>query len=116
MQQAAAPVLHLRDMNPFVGTTFGDWPRRHGLLASIPRQLAPAPLHQPLAGTSAFGMSGVNAHAIFEWTEAAQEGLTPSAGGEKFWERVGGGGPLQIGQVLPENMSALPHNGCHPGS
>ncbi|KFM27283.1 Erythronolide synthase, modules 1 and 2 [Auxenochlorella protothecoides] len=79
--KAAAPVLHLRDMNPFVGTTFGDWPRRHGLLASIPRQLAPAPLHQPLAGTSAFGMSGVNAHAIFEWTEAAQEGLTPSAGG-----------------------------------
>ena len=39
-QRAAAPVNGLRSMNPYVGSTLADW-RAKGLIAQVPRQLAP---------------------------------------------------------------------------
>ncbi len=72
--QAAAPVLHLRAINPYVEASLSDWGRSQGSFGARPlRQLAPALLHSPvtgrggeqqLAGTSSFGMSGVNAHMV----------------------------------------------------
>ena len=38
---AAAPVLHLRELNPYVAATAEDWAYRGLLSASIPRQSGP---------------------------------------------------------------------------
>ena len=71
-QQHQAPIVNLRDVNPYVNAAFSDWRSRHGLIAAPSRQLMPAGTCAPggsnqrtaLAGTSSFGMSGVNAHAL----------------------------------------------------
>jgi acyl transferase domain-containing protein len=63
-------VLHLRNMNPHVGSAIRDWghsPRGTKSLAYLPRQVGPNPGHSHSAmlfGTSSFGMSGVNAHML----------------------------------------------------
>lgn len=77
--QGCAPILHLRTINPYVESTFADWRKAHALAANASRQGAPLPLLGPgdnssLAGTSSFGMSGVNAHALLE---AASEVTQP---------------------------------------
>ncbi len=66
-------MLHLRNINPYVESTFGDWSKSHCLVAHVARTAAPLTLtastpsaEPPLTGTSSFGMSGVNAHALFE--------------------------------------------------
>lgn len=71
--QAAAPIMHLRNTNPYVESSFGDWQKAHCLAPRAPRAAGPLPLTAaadpelgPLAGTSSFGMSGVNAHGLFE--------------------------------------------------
>lgn len=66
---ASAPVKHLRTVNPYVAAALSDWRRHCSLSASMPRQCAPAVTasaaeRAPVAGTSSFGMSGVNAHAL----------------------------------------------------
>ncbi len=72
---AHAPVLHLSTVNPYIDSTLGDWHKKHGLAAAVPRQAGPAPqlasapgaaaAASPAAvGTSSFGMSGVNAHVL----------------------------------------------------
>ena len=61
--------MNLRNVNPYVESAFADWQKAHRLLPSTGREAAPLPLagaQPPLAGTSSFGMSGVNAHALFE--------------------------------------------------
>jgi hypothetical protein len=72
-QQQQAPIACLRQLNPYVGAALADWRARHGMAVCLPRQpaaLATAGSSQggggstQLAGTSSFGMSGVNAHAV----------------------------------------------------
>ncbi len=67
---ASAPVKHLRTINPYVAAALSDWRRHCGLRASVPLQPGPAVAAasaeegSAVAGTSSFGMSGVNAHAL----------------------------------------------------
>jgi acyl transferase domain-containing protein/acyl carrier protein len=61
-QQVSAPIVNLRALNPYVQ------PSLLNNAAHVPRQAAPTivqNLQSCVAGTSSFGMSGVNAHAIF---------------------------------------------------
>lgn len=76
--QGCTPILHLRSINPYVESTFADWRKAHHLAANAGRQAAPLPLpgaadSPPLAGTSSFGMSGVNACALLEAASAAEQ-------------------------------------------
>ncbi len=60
--------MNLRNTNPYVASTLGDWQKGGaGLTAHVPRTAAPSAAAgaQTAAGTSSFGMSGVNAHALF---------------------------------------------------
>ena len=76
-QQTCTPVLNLRSINPYVQAALADWTANGKLSPMAPRQLMPGSnlsCHdsslpgmrqgQPAAGTSSFGMSGVNAHLI----------------------------------------------------
>lgn len=66
LNTASAPgVMHLRTPNTYVEAALADWQKRHARLAHVPRQLAPGQQHSGgLAGSSSFGMSGVNAHVL----------------------------------------------------
>lgn len=64
---ALPPITNLRDVNPYVSAALDDWQSRHGMTAVLPRQpgpLACAASQSGVAGTSSFGMSGVNAHML----------------------------------------------------
>ena len=77
LNKAGAPILHLRNMNPYVESTFADLKSFHQLIPAIPRASAPllGALGEQLSGTSSFGMSGVNAHALFEAVDAADSAI-----------------------------------------
>ena len=57
-----APIMHLRNMNPYVEAALGDWQNHSHIAATVPRQKQGGDEAALLAGTSSFGMSGVNAH------------------------------------------------------
>ena len=66
LHQATAPgVMHLRQMNPYVESALAGW-ARHGPRCSpmVPRQSSGACYPGAVAGSSSFGMSGVNAHML----------------------------------------------------
>lgn len=94
--QGCAPILHLRSINPYVESTFADWRKAHHLAAIAGRQAAPLPLpgaagSPSLAGTSSFGMSGVNAHALLEAASAAEQpsdAETPALHRQRHWALV----------------------------
>lgn len=80
-QQALPPVVNLREMNSYVSAALGGFDTAGG--AAVPRQAGPATSADTrsssagvLAGTSSFGMSGVNAHMLLSasgpvWAEGA---------------------------------------------
>ena len=69
-KHAAAPVVNLRTLNPYVDSSLDAASFKRA--AFVPRQCAPGQSVSPMAGTSSFGMSGVNAHAIL--TNGVQSG------------------------------------------
>ena len=64
-QHAAPAIMHLRGMNPYVQAALGDWEAASNRALLLPRQLAGGPT-AGVAGTSSFGMSGVNAHMLVD--------------------------------------------------
>lgn len=63
--------MNLRSLNPFVASSFVDWNKKNSLQAHAPRVRGPLPgfkttTKSECSGASSFGMSGVNAYAIFE--------------------------------------------------
>lgn len=61
------PIKHLQNVNLYVEAALTDWQRSSSMTASLPRQAAASSSSQQNmhhAGTSSFGMSGVNAHAL----------------------------------------------------
>ena len=64
--------MHLRAMNPYVTAALGDWGKSARLRSRISLQAAAGNLEvcgspsdvPAVVGTSSFGMSGVNAHAL----------------------------------------------------
>ena len=77
-----SPMMHLRALNPYVTAALGGW-ATHGsqtLSVALPRLPCRGHPSPGLSGASAFGMSGVNAHALLAgppleqpWIGAAQE-------------------------------------------
>jgi acyl transferase domain-containing protein len=77
-QQAHAAVMHCRNVNPYVVTCLTEWRATARIRGGIPRQPGPrasvgaaATAAAAVAGTSSFGMSGVNAHALMRVEAAA---------------------------------------------
>jgi len=63
-QHAAPPMMHSRNLNPYVTSAFEEW-LNNQVVPSVPKECAvwSAPPGS-LAACSSFGMSGVNAHAL----------------------------------------------------
>lgn len=56
--------MHLRNLNPYVATALEDWDHQSVSHPSAPRQAEIVADAKAIAGTSSFGMSGVNAHVL----------------------------------------------------
>ena len=76
-QEAAAPIKHLRAVNPYVGAALATNSQR----LSLPREHAPVQLtaQSRTAGTSSFGMSGVNAHLLLTSSAASTDSMAMRA-------------------------------------
>ena len=76
----AAPIMHLRKINTYVIAAVEDWLKHSSRSACIPRQSGSSLLSSTeslqhcssIAGTSSFGISGVNGHALVSCTPSEQ--------------------------------------------
>ena len=57
-------IMHLRAINPYVQAALSDWGHKARNPAAVPRALSPGTSSAAIAGSSSFGMSGVNAHML----------------------------------------------------
>ena len=85
MDNACAPIMHLRIINNYVTAAITDWHRNARLSVHMPRQRGSGSgfltskynttgTGGTIAGTSSFGMSGVNSHVLLSapsngWTK-----------------------------------------------
>lgn len=83
VQLCSSPVMHLRNSNAYVEAALRDWVRNSQLTAAIPRQQQAAMSAAQLAGTSSFGMSGVNAHVVMCAPQSLAEGMAAAASAAK---------------------------------
>lgn len=89
MHDSAPPLMHLRRVNPYVESALSASASQ--AIQSMPREFKPHSTRawNDLAGTSSFGMSGVNAHAIVNYSHQPSqpaEGLHMHRDGA-HWQR-----------------------------
>lgn len=66
-QHGAPPIMHGRSLNPYVSSAFDEWRSTHqNVMPLVAKEVATWPFApNTLSGCSSFGMSGVNAHALY---------------------------------------------------
>ena len=82
-QQTAPAIMHLRTINPYVAAAVADWGGQGGKPLHLPRQLASgggsSGQQGGVAGTSSFGMSGVNAHMLVRAAPQGRDSVVPQS-------------------------------------
>ena len=80
-QQTAPAIMHLRTINPYVAAAVADWGGQGGKRLHLPRQPASeggsSGQQGGVAGTSSFGMSGVNAHMLVRAAPQGRDSVVP---------------------------------------
>jgi acyl transferase domain-containing protein len=83
-ENAVAGVVNCRTLNPHISAALGDWRGRCGLEAAVARGAGAKPCQaslreaaDSLAGSSSFGMSGVNAHVLLGLEDSQTLQLEP---------------------------------------
>ena len=77
-QDIVPAIMHLRGMNPYVQAALADWSKSGHTVTQVPRQCAAGSGLGTVAGSSSFGMSGVNAHMVLARDSSSSGGAAPA--------------------------------------